>query len=190
MWPVPFASTLTGSIAFQQVLLLNASFEPLNVINWKRALKLVFLQKVEVLEESNQEVRAAELSLKVPQVVRLLRFVGFRAREVKFSRQNIYARDRYRCQYCGKKLPAKDLTCDHVLPRSRGGGTNWTNIVTCCRSCNRRKGGRTPEEAGFKLRRAPFKPSWLHGFHARYAVRQPPASWRDYLFWSSESKNG
>jgi len=175
-----------GETAFQQVLLLNASFEPLNVINWKRALKLVFLEKVEVLEESDTEVHSASEALRVPQVVRLLRFVGFRKRDVKFSRQNIYARDKYRCQYCSKKLPVKELTIDHVVPRSRGGGTNWENIVTCCKPCNRRKGGRTPDEANFKLKRAPYKPSWLHGFRARFAVRRPPDSWRDYMFWSTD----
>ena len=163
---------------------MNASFEPLNVINWKRALKLVFLEKVEVLEESDQQVRSASHALRVPQVVRLLRFVGFRKRDVKFSRQNIYARDKYRCQYCDAKLPIKDLTIDHVLPRSRGGGTNWENIVTCCKPCNRKKGGRTPEEAHYKLKRPPYKPSWLHGFRARFAVRRPPDAWRDYLFWT------
>jgi 5-methylcytosine-specific restriction endonuclease McrA len=172
--------------AFSQVLLLNASFEPLNVINWKRALKLVFLEKVEVLEVSEREVHSATHSLRVPAVVRLLRFVGFQKRDVKFSRQNIYARDKFRCQYCGEKLPPRELTCDHVIPRSRGGRTTWTNIVTCCRPCNRRKGGRTPAEAGFRLLRKPMRPSWVLGFHARFTLHQPPPSWRGYLFWSSD----
>jgi 5-methylcytosine-specific restriction endonuclease McrA len=167
-------------------LLLNASFEPLNVINWKRAVKLVFLEKVEVLQESDRAVNAQTLSLRVPVVVRLLRFVGFRKRDIKFSRQNIYARDKYRCQYCGEKLRPRELTCDHVLPRSRGGRTAWTNIVTCCRPCNRKKGGRTPEEAGFKLLRQPNRPSWLLGFHARFAIHQAPPAWREYLFYGQD----
>jgi 5-methylcytosine-specific restriction endonuclease McrA len=162
--------------------LLNASFEPLNVINWKRALKLVFLEKVEVIEESEQEIHSARQALRVPAVVRLIRFVGFRKRDVKFSRQNIYARDKFQCQYCGTKLPARELTCDHVLPRSRGGRATWTNIVTCCRPCNRKKGGRTPSEAGLRLRKRPVRPSWLVGFHMRFSIHQAPPTWQVYLF--------
>ena len=140
-----------------------------------------------MLEDSEREVRAENYALKVPAVVRLLRYVGFRKRDVKFSRQNIYARDKHRCQYCGIRLKPKDLTCDHVIPRSRGGGTVWNNIVTCCRPCNRKKGGRTPEEAGFQLIKKPRKPSWLLGFHARFQVQTPPASWREYLFYSIDT---
>ncbi len=158
------------------------------MINWKRALKLICLEKVEVLEESDWEVHSAKDSLRVPAVVRLLRFVGFRKRDVKFSRQNIYARDKFRCQYCREKLKPRELTCDHVIPRSRGGSTTWVNIVTCCRPCNRKKGGRTPTEAGFKLLKKPLRPSWLLGFHSRFSIQRPPIAWREYLFWSSEGK--
>ncbi len=172
------------SDAFEQVLLLNASFEPLNVINWKRAVKLVFLEKVEVLQESDRIVHAVSDSLKVPAVIRLFRYVGFRRRDIKFSRQNIYFRDKFRCQYCGEKLRPKELTCDHVIPRSRGGKTTWTNIVTCCIPCNRKKGGRTPREAGLRMMWKPSRPSWLLGFHMRFRSHQPPASWREYLFLS------
>jgi 5-methylcytosine-specific restriction endonuclease McrA len=167
---------------FEHVLVLNASFEPLNVINWKRALKLVLLEKVEVLQESDREVHSVSEAIRVPAVVRLVRFVRFRRWDVKFSRDNIYTRDKYRCQYCGTLLPPKELTCDHVVPRSRGGGTEWTNIVTCCRPCNRKKGGKTPEEAGLHLIRKPRRPSWLLGFQTRFAVHNPPSAWRQYLF--------
>lgn len=154
------------------------------MINWKRAVKLVFLEKVEVLRESDRSVHAVSNSLKVPAVVRLFRYVGFRRRDIKFSRQNIYFRDKFRCQYCSEKLRPKELTCDHVIPRSRGGKTTWTNIVTCCILCNRKKGGRTPREAGFQMVRKPSRPSWLLGFHMRFRSHKPPASWREYLFLS------
>ncbi len=167
---------------FEHVLVLNASFEPLNVINWKRALKLVFLDKVEVLQESDKEVHSARAAMRVPAVIRLVRFVRFRRWDVKFSRNNIYTRDKYRCQYCAELLPPRELTCDHVVPRSRGGGTEWTNIVTCCRPCNRKKGGKTPEEAGLRLIKRPGRPSWLLGFQTRFAVHNPPSTWRQYLF--------
>lgn len=178
--------TQKGECAFENVLLLNASFEPLNVINWRKALKLLVLEKVEVIEETDARVHSVSFSMKIPSVVRLLRFVGFKKREIKFSRQNIYSRDRFQCQYCGQKLLSEDLTYDHVIPRSRGGRTEWGNIVTCCIPCNRKKGGRTPEEAGLKLIRKPSRPNWLWGFHARYTLRNPPESWRDYIYWNIE----
>src|SRR5450631_4394422 len=131
-----------------QTLLLNQGFEPIKVISWQRAITLLFLGKVEVLEEYDRDIRSVTMVIKIPAVVRLLRAFRRHARPVKFSRVNIYARDNYRCQYCGKKAPISDLTYDHVLPRSQGGLTEWTNIVSCCYLCNRKKGGRTPNEAG------------------------------------------
>jgi 5-methylcytosine-specific restriction endonuclease McrA len=174
---------------FEQVLLLNASFEPLNVINWKRAVKLVFMEKVEVVEESERVVRSVSESMRIPSVVRLVRFIRFRRREARFSRRNVYARDHYKCQYCAKRYPADELTCDHVIPRSRGGGTDWTNIVTCCVGCNRKKGGRTPEEAHLKLLKNPVRPSWLWGFHARTPGRKAPPGWRTYLRYHSGERD-
>jgi 5-methylcytosine-specific restriction endonuclease McrA len=151
------------------------------VINWKRAVKLVFMEKVEVVEESERVVRSVSETMRIPSIVRLIRFVRFRRRQAKFSRRNVYARDNYRCQYCNKRHPVEELTCDHVIPRSRGGGTTWTNIVTCCVKCNRKKGGRTPEEAGFSLVRKPMRPSWLWGVQARSTTAKAPPSWRNYL---------
>jgi len=174
------APTWDGEL-FEQVLLLNASFEPLNVINWKRAVKLVFMEKVEVVEESDRVIRSVSESMRIPSIVRLVRFVRFRRREARFSRRNVYARDHYRCQYCNTRFPVSELTCDHVIPRSRGGGTSWTNIVTCCVQCNRRKGGRTPEEAGLHLLRRPVRPSWLWGFQIRTTGRKAPPGWGTYL---------
>jgi 5-methylcytosine-specific restriction endonuclease McrA len=139
------------------------------------------MDKVEVLEESDREVHAVSLSIKVPSVVRLMGFVRFRRKEARYSRKNVYARDKYRCQYCGEQHPQDELTCDHVIPRSRGGRTEWENIVTCCVSCNRRKGGRTPSEAGLKLVRTPARPSWIWGFQVRFTGKRPPSSWLVYL---------
>jgi 5-methylcytosine-specific restriction endonuclease McrA len=170
-----------GDSLFEHVLLLNASFEPLNVIDWKRAVKLVFMEKVEIVEESDREVHAVSVTLRVPSVVRLMGFVRFRRRDAKFTRRNIYARDDHRCQYCGKRFPTSELTCDHVVPKSRGGKAEWRNIVSCCVDCNRRKGGRTPEEAGMRLLRPPARPSWQWGFRVRFANSRPPHSWQVYL---------
>lgn len=176
-----------GASSFEHVLLLNASFEPLNVIGWRRAVKLVVLEKAEIVEASQHEVHSVSTRMSVPSVVRLTSFVRFRRREAKFSRRNIYTRDDFRCQYCGHRPPAQELTCDHVVPRSRGGRTEWSNIVTCCVPCNRRKGGRTPAEAGLRLLRHPAQPTWLWGVQNRLASRRPPKAWHVYLYLDLET---
>src|SRR5690242_21174499 len=135
-----------------QTLLLNQGFEPFKVISWQRAITLLFLGKVEVLEEYDRDIRSVNVIIKVPAVVRLLRAFRRHARPVKFSRVNIYARDNYRCQYCGVRCGISELTYDHVIPRAKGGKTTWDNIVTCCYPCNGKKGNRTPHEAKMALR--------------------------------------
>ncbi|MBW1681596.1 MAG: HNH endonuclease [Deltaproteobacteria bacterium] len=168
------------------VLLLNITYEPLRIINWKKAITLLLLGKVEVVEEYKREIRSVTFSVKLPSVVRLLRMVKRPNTPVKFSRQNIYARDKYRCQYCGTRFSPEELTYDHVLPRSRGGKTQWENIVTCCIPCNRRKGGRTPGEAGMSLVKKPTKPRWIPAIRITIGFREVPHSWRDYLYWNVE----
>ena len=170
----------------EQVLLLNLSYEPLKVINWKKAITLLCLGKVEVIEEYGRDIRSVSVTIRLPSVVRLLRMVKRPRRPVRFSRQNIYARDRYCCQYCGRRLPIEDLTYDHVLPRSRGGKTEWGNIVTCCVSCNRKKGGKTPEEARMRLIRTPSRPTWVPAIRITIGVKEIPTTWRDYLYWNVE----
>ena len=114
----------------ERVLLLNASYEPLRVISWKRAITLVTLDKVEVLETYERKVRSVTLAIRLPAVVRLLHLVRFRNHTIRFSRQNIYTRDKFQCQYCGRRMDSCDLTYDHVIPKSMGGRTAWENIVT------------------------------------------------------------
>ena len=169
-----------------QTLLLNQGFEPIKVISWQRAISLLFLGKVEVLSEYDRDIRSVNLIIKVPAVVRLLRAFRRHARPVKFSRVNIYARDNYRCLYCGKKASISELTYDHVVPRSQGGLTEWTNIVTCCYLCNRKKGGRTPREAGMALLAQPNQPNWVPAVAIRISLRSIPDAWRDYLYWTGE----
>lgn len=170
----------------EQVLLLNITYEPLRVINWKKAMTLLLLNKVEVVEEYSREVHSVSFTFRLPSVVRLLRLVKRPKTAVKFSRQNIYARDKNRCQYCGREFPPEQLTYDHVVPKYRGGKTEWTNIVTCCISCNRRKGGRTPKEAGMRLIRKPARPKWLPAVRITVGYKDVPQCWRDYLYWNVE----
>jgi len=169
-----------------RTLLLNQGYEPIKVISWQRAMTLVTLEKVEVVEEYDADVRATSLLVKVPAVVRLRKAFRRHAKPVKFSRVNIYARDSYRCQYCGTKCTIAGLTYDHVVPRSRGGRTTWENIVSCCYACNARKANRTPAEAKMVLRTAPVRPAWIPAVQIRVSTKSVPDAWRDYVYWAGE----
>lgn len=168
----------------EQTLLLNATFEPLKVISWKRAMTMWCQGIVEIVETHDTEKRAVTFSFKVPSIVRLLRFVKVRnLHAVKFSRANIYERDDYTCQYCSTRYEPEDLTFDHVVPVAQGGRRSWENIVAACVSCNKKKDNRTPEQAGMKLRGVPRRPSASARFRASIGIRKTPASWRDYIYW-------
>ena len=170
----------------EQILLLNITYEPLKIINWKKAITMLCLGKVEVIEEYDLDIRSVSFTLKLPSVVRLLKMVTRHKSPIKFSRQNIYARDRHRCQYCGNRHATEELTYDHVFPKSRGGKTEWENIVTCCIDCNRVKGGRTPKEASMTLVRKPSRPTWIPALRITIGFHRVPESWRDYLYWNVE----
>ena len=169
-----------------RTLVLSQAYEPIEIISWQRAFTLMFLGKVEVIEEYDHGVRTASLVFKIPAVVRLLRAFRRHRKPVKFSRVNIYARDRYRCQYCGVKFALADLTYDHVVPRAQGGKTTWTNVVSACVSCNARKGAQTPAQAGMKLLTTPVQPKWVPAVSMRISVRSVPDAWHDYLYWTGE----
>jgi 5-methylcytosine-specific restriction endonuclease McrA len=164
-----------------RTLLLNPWMAPHKIISWERAVVLVVLGKVDVIEEYDEEIRSRSFSLRAPAVVRLKKARSTTKQVVRFSRINVYTRDGFRCQYCGQQKPMRDLNYDHVLPRVKGGKTIWENIVTSCYACNDRKGSRTPEEAGMKLRKRPFKPACLPvtpAFHVR--ASEMPESWLPY----------
>lgn len=167
-------------------LLLNASYEPLRVITWQKAVVLLVKGKVEVIASHGLMIRGVTVTLELPSVLRLLRRVRVTRRfhQVPFSRTNIYLRDKYRCQYCARRFSAPDLTFDHVIPASQGGRKEWENIVTCCIVCNRKKGGKTPDQAGLKLVRRPTRPSYLPSYAITYGMAEVPAVWRDYLYSS------
>jgi 5-methylcytosine-specific restriction endonuclease McrA len=170
----------------EQTLLLNATYEPLKVVDWRKAIMLLCQGKVEVISEYDREVRSVTFRVKLPSVIRLLRYIKMKRRfdYVPFSRANIYARDEHSCQYCGDVLPTSELTFDHVVPVAQGGRKDWENIVTCCISCNRQKGGRTPEEAGMRLIRLPRRPERTPAIRITIRLRNVPESWRDYVYWN------
>jgi 5-methylcytosine-specific restriction endonuclease McrA len=169
-----------------RTLVLSQGFEPVSIISWKQAITLLFLGKVEVIEQYDRAVKTISLAIKIPAVVRLLNAFRRHKKTVKFSRVNIFGRDKYSCQYCGAKKKISELTYDHVLPRAQGGTTTWTNIVTSCSDCNRRKANRTPEQARMKLLKAPVQPTGSSVLVVTVSRESVPDAWRDYLYWTSE----
>jgi 5-methylcytosine-specific restriction endonuclease McrA len=166
-----------------RTLVLSASYEPMATISWRRAITLLTLGKVEVLECYDRDVRSPSVVIKLPCVVRLLsRFRRFK-RAVRFSKQNVFARDHWRCQYCGERMEICALTLDHVIPRSAGGKTSWENVVTCCRGCNGRKANRTPAQAGMRLLTRPRRPEWLPMFVINIG-RSAPEAWKAYCYFT------
>ncbi|MCM2276584.1 MAG: HNH endonuclease [Oligoflexia bacterium] len=164
-------------------LVLNASFEPLHIVTWQRAIQLLFQGKVEVIEESEQEIRTVRLTIKIPAVLRLLSYVPLTRKKhlIRFSRTNIFLRDHHICQYCGGKFSKSHLTLDHVVPIVQGGRKCWENIVTACKPCNQRKGGRTPAQAAMQLIRKPRQPAWLPTANLQLGISRAPDSWKIYL---------
>ncbi|CAN5921410.1 HNH endonuclease [soil metagenome] len=167
-------------------LLMTQGYEPIKIISWQRAMTLLMLDKVDVVEEYDTEIRGTSMILNVPAVVRLRKAFRRFAKPVKFSRVNIYARDEYRCQYCAVKCSIAQLTYDHVVPRSRGGRTSWENIVSCCYVCNAKKANRTPAEAKMVLRSTPVRPTWMPAIQIRVSTKSVPDAWRDYVYWTGE----
>lgn len=167
-----------------RTLLLDQGYQPISAISWQRAVTLLTLGKVEVIETyKDRKLRSRTWVIKMPAVVRLVKAFKRHKKRVKFSRHNVLARDHWKCQYCGKKKPTQELTYDHVIPRAQGGITKWENIVTCCVDCNSRKGGRTPQQAGMRLISQPVRPSWVPIFSITTKKGNTPEEWRDYIYW-------
>ncbi len=148
--------------AMRAVLVLNATYEPLNIVPIQRAIVLLLKEKAEIVEAAKNKVRAEHLAIDWPLVIRLVAFVPVPRRlPLPLSRRTVMARDLYTCQYCGGQPGKHELTIDHVMPRSRGGTTTWENVVTACAPCNRRKGDRLPEEARMTLLSKPARPRFI-----------------------------
>jgi len=167
-------------------LVLSQSYEPVKIVSWQRAITLLFLGKVEVIEEYDRDIKTTSIVIKVPAVVRLLNAFRRHKKPVKFSRVNIYGRDNYTCQYCGTKKRVGDLTYDHVVPRAQGGKTIWSNIVTACGTCNAKKANRTPTQAGMRLLKQPTQPTATPTLVITVSRTSVPDAWRDYLYWTGE----
>ncbi len=199
------------------VLVLNKHYAAVRVVSAKRAFVMLFKGLAEIVSVESEQyvsydfsswcelseyrsqyerehhdwIHCVKFDIAVPRIVRLLFFERLPRQPVKFNRRNIFARDRNRCQYCGKKFPTSELSLDHIFPRSRGGRADWTNIVCCCVKCNVRKGGRTPDEANMKLIAEPVKPKRSPVLTLRLASEKY-ASWKQFLdtaYWNVELRD-
>jgi 5-methylcytosine-specific restriction endonuclease McrA len=161
-----------------QVLVLNASYEPLNITTWRRAMVMMLKGKAESLEQdSTREIRRGT---HLPTVIRLRQYVRVPFRQLPLTRRNLFHRDNHSCQYCGCRN--EPLSIDHVVPRSRGGGDTWENVTTACLSCNVRKGNRTPKEADMPLMRVPRRPLSSLSFEATRQIHSGRHSeWAKYV---------
>lgn len=204
------------SVLSSSVLVLNKHYVAIRVVSVRRAFSMLFRQLAEVIHVERGEylsydfdswldvsqfkrqfepdghdwVRTVHLHIAVPRIIRLMIYDRLPRQNVKFNRRNIFARDRNRCQYCGKRHSTAELSLDHVVPRSRGGNSTWNNIVCCCLQCNVRKGGRTPNEAGMALITPPKKP-WRNPVLHINLTDGRYSSWKQFLdhaYWDVELK--
>ena len=146
------------------VLVLNFDYTPLNVTSIRRGFVLVDKGKAEIVKSDENPISAGYNTYVRPLIIRLLKYIKHHVRTLRASRPRIYKRDNYECVYCGSK---KDLTLDHVLPKSRGGGNDWTNLVTSCFKCNLKKGNKTPDEARMVMKQKPFVPTLVSALWCR-----------------------
>ena len=171
-------------------LILNADYRPLSYFPlslwpWQEAIKAVYLKRVNVAAEYEEVVRSEKLTLPLPSVIVLKNYV-MPTKTVPFTRATLFLRDEFTCQYCGYK--GKDLTFDHVVPKSRGGKTRWDNVVAACQSCNLRKAAKTTSQAGFKLKKVPTKPSpeVLLNKGKKFPPSDMHKSWNDFLYFEKD----
>ena len=170
-------------------LVLNAdyrplSYYPLSLWNWQDSVKSVFLNRVTIVSNYDRIIRSPSFNMKLPSVIALKSFIKPQS-SPSFTRFNVFLRDKFLCQYCGSD---QELTFDHLLPRSKGGQTNWDNVVTACSSCNVKKGGRLLKNLDMRLNKDPFQPSTedLHKNGKNFPPNFLHKSWMDYLYWDVE----
>jgi 5-methylcytosine-specific restriction endonuclease McrA len=192
-----------------QVLVLNKSWVAVNIATVRRAITLLYQDlaravhpedyslydfedwcELSQLQKQGRMIHTTALQIRIPEIILLNGFNGFIHKEVRFSRRNIFERDKHTCQYCGKHLAKPELTIDHVIPQSKGGGDFWENLVLACMKCNVRKGNRTPVQAGMPLIRKPIKPTWLPTLGKRIPNHKL-SSWQQFVdtaYWDVELK--
>ncbi len=168
------------------VLVLNAAYEPINITRGRRAISLMLLGKADVEQTYDLLIRP---DMFLPSVIRLKEYRHLPARHKVISKTNIFMRDKNTCQYCGLVFSRKQLTLDHVIPKSRGGQNTWKNLVTCCSTCNRLKDDRTPEEAKMVLRNKPREMTIHTSREIMRFAGSENNQWRQYLYFDSTGIN-
>lgn len=173
-------------------LVLNADYRPLSYFPlstwpWQDAVKAVFLERVNILSEYDEEVHSPSVAFRLPSVIALKTYIPV-AKRPAFTRFNVFLRDHFTCQYCGVRRPTDHLTFDHLVPRARGGRTTWQNVVTACANCNLAKGSRLPHESRMLPMTRPRMPTMheLHEVGRAYPPRYLHESWHDFLYWDTE----
>ena len=199
-----------GSMLNQHVLVLNRLWQAVNICTARRALTLIFQGHAQAVlnrpdgsfqtfgfsewhdlsqqEPDAESIRTISFRIRIPRVILLMVYDHLPKKEVKFTRHNIFERDKNLCQYCGSVFDRKDLNLDHVIPRDRGGPTTWENIVCSCIECNTRKANRTPQEAGMRLIRKPKRPKWRPFVQIQFSLHQHD-SWKHFIdlaYWNVE----
>ncbi len=164
----------------ERTLLLSQSYEPVSTITWQRAICLTILGKAELIETYDKEIHSVSQTFKTPAVIRLLKTFKKKKTILRFSKQNVFARDRWKCQYCGKSFSDSELTYDHVVPKSKGGKTNWENIVTACKKCNMKKADKTVKESGMRPLKMPERPGWVPMYATTRIQKNIPNEWKNY----------
>lgn len=165
----------------RRTLLLSAYYFPVKVLTWQAAMTMLSLGKVEVLVAYDEEIPTPSRTFKLPAVLRLIRQRGSGKRAVRYSKHNVFRRDKFTCQYCGEKKRVKELTRDHMFPSSRGGLTNWENTLAACRLCNMKKRDKTCDEAGMFPLNIPRRPTSLDVTTPLIDKDSAPEEWSDYL---------
>jgi 5-methylcytosine-specific restriction endonuclease McrA len=198
----------TAGVLNTKVLVLNRAYLPIHITSVRRACSLLYQGIARAVdaqyqtfdfeswaalsaEVHDERIGLVDRALRVPRVILLVGYDRVPKRHVRFSRFNVYARDRNTCQYCGQPFSRNDLNLDHVIPRSQGGTSTWENVVCSCLRCNRLKGGRSPEEAGMRLLRRPFRPNWTPFVLETWSLRRhrewlPFLSTVDAAYWNTE----
>lgn len=184
---------------YNDVLVLNKSWVPVHIINFKRCMILLCTDAAYALDHDYiaynfdnwlnfsltkhpfKELHTPSRAIALPEVITLTRYNRLPMGDVKFSRESVFTRDKCRCGYCGKKFPRNELTLDHILPRSKGGQTTWNNIISCCRSCNSFKSDKSLKECNLKLRFKPHEPKWMDPIMKLYKKCRACKSWEHFL---------
>ena len=182
------------------VLVLNKAWIPIHIVAWKKAMSLIYQDHAHSLDrdyiaydfqnwlefstmnaETYPKVHSVSLGIAIPEIIVLRKYDKLPDRDVKFSRENVYHRDKYTCCYCGKKFPVKLLSIDHIKPKCKGGKSTWDNIATACKPCNNLKDNKTPEEAHMKLLKKPHQPHWLNPINHSRGKEHICLSWRKFM---------